>query len=108
MAAPCDYRSVQGLIHIGPRHRDEVFDPARHGTPGVMNHAESGVTVFHAIGNDSQCEQIEHLIGRDALLLKLQMDGIKALQARLRNTRYVVLLQFGFDDLSNFSKEGFM
>ena len=73
-----------------------------------MNHAESGVTVFHVIGDDSQCEQIEHLIGRDALLLELQMDGIKALDARLRNTRNVVLLHFVFDDLGNFSKESFM
>ena len=38
-----------------------------------MNHAKCGVTVLHTVGDDSQGEQVKHLIDRDSLLLKLQM-----------------------------------
>ena len=41
-----DDRRVQRLIEVRFRHRDVVLDPARNGTPHLMNDAEACVAVF--------------------------------------------------------------
>src|SRR5215475_2149481 len=74
--ASCDDGSMQRLVHVWSRHRDEIFDAARNGTPGVVDDAQGGVAVPYIIRDDSQSKQIVNLIDRNSLLFQLQVNRI--------------------------------
>ena len=96
-----DHRRVQRLIAVGPRHRDEeVLDAARHGRPCLMDDAERGVAVLHAVGDDAQRDEVVHLVELDALPLELLADAVEPLQASVHvQHRYLRLAQLGRDRL---------
>ena len=48
VAAGRDERGVQRLVEVGPRHGDEVLDPAGDWPPGVVQQAQHCVTVLSA------------------------------------------------------------
>ena len=76
-----DDRRVQRLVAVGPRHRDEVLDAARHRRPGVVDDAERGVAVLHRPGDDPQRDEVVDLLELDLLFLQLLPDAVEALDA---------------------------
>jgi hypothetical protein len=76
-----DHRGVQGLIAVGPRHRDEVLDAPRHRRPGLVDDAERGVAVLDAVGHDAERDEIVDLLELDLLALQLLRDAPQSLDA---------------------------
>ena len=70
-AVLADHRGVQRLVAVGPRHRDEVLDAARHRRPRLVDDAERGVAVLHAVGDDAQRDEVVDLLELDLLPLQL-------------------------------------
>ena len=71
LAFRTDYRGVQRLIKIVARRGNPVLEPARHRLPGVMDYAESPITMANLIGsNDPGGHQIVDLIKNDFLSMK--------------------------------------
>ena len=62
-----------------------------------MNDAERGIAVIDGVGDDSQCQQVIHLIDVDLLPLQLLIDGVHALDARIDARLNIVFLQLGAD-----------
>ena len=52
-AAGSHYGSVQRLVQVRPRDRDEVLDAPGNGVPLVVNLPQGGVAVAHRIGDDA-------------------------------------------------------
>ena len=91
-----DDGGVQGLVEIRARNRDEILDPARHGGPFVVNHAERAVAVLDGVGDDADGKQVVDLVERDLLALELLVDGIGTLDARFHAGRNALAAEFGF------------
>src|SRR5579883_1482875 len=92
-AARSNNRCMQRLVKIGPRHRDEILDAARHRMPFVVNHTECRVAVFHRVGNDANGDNVVDLIERDLLAFEFQVDRIGALHAAFDARRDVLARQ---------------
>src|SRR5215831_1095190 len=74
-----DYRGVQGLIKVRPRHGDVILEPAGHGTPDVMDYAQGRVTVAFVVGDDANGQQVINLLEAALLALDLAVQRIQAL-----------------------------
>ena len=93
-------RGVQGLVAVGPRHGDEVFNTSGDGTPQVLHEAEQGVAVLHGLRDDANGVQVVNLGdidlrtggGRRQLLL----DGVKTLGTELHAAGQAMARQFTF------------
>ncbi len=90
-----DDGGVQRLVEVGTRHGDEVLDAAGNRTPCVVNDAERGIAVIDRAGDDSQRQQVIHLIDVDLLPLQLLIDGVHPLDARIDARLNIVFLQLG-------------
>ncbi len=97
LAFGADHRSVQRLIKIRPRDRNEILDPAGHRRPFVVDHAQRAVAVLHRVGDDADGEQIVDLVERDLLPFELLIDGVGALHAGFHARRNALAAKFGFD-----------
>ncbi len=90
-----DHRGVQRLVAVGPRHRDEVLDAARHRRPGVVDDPERGVAVLDRLGQDAQRDEVVDLVEVDLLLVELLPDAVETLDAavdvRVGHLRFVEL-----------------
>ncbi len=103
-----DHRSVQRLVHVRPGHCNEVFNSPGDRPPRVVDDTKRSVAVLHAVGDDSQREQVVDLVDRDPLLLQLQKDRVEPLGARLGGARYAVLFHLVFDELRHLCEKGFV
>ena len=77
------HRGVQGLIQVGARNGDEVLDAPGNGPPLVVDDAQGGVAVLHAVGDDAHGQHVVDLLDRDLLPLQLLVDRVSALDAAL-------------------------
>ena len=100
-----DHRGVQRLVAVGTRHRNEVLDPPGHRRPRLMNDAERGVAVLHAVGDDAERDEVVDLSEIDLLPLEFLMDAPEALDAAVdlddRNLRLGQLRGNGFLQLAD-------
>ena len=97
-AAIADHRGVQRLVAVGPRHRDEVLDAARHRRPRLVDDAERGVAVLHRRRDDAQRDEVVDLLEIDLLRLELQPDAVEALDAAVdADHRHLRLVQLAAD-----------
>ena len=83
VARVAHHSRVQGLVEVGPGHRDEILDAVGHGAEERMDEAEDGVAVGDRGDDDAQGEQVPHLVNVRAALLKLDVDGVEPLDAPL-------------------------
>ena len=90
-----NHSGVQGLIQIGPRHGDVIFEPAGHRAPDVVNHTKRGITVFFGIGDQANGKQIVDLFQAALLALQLAMQRIQAFDARFKFGRNTIFHQLG-------------
>ena len=94
-AVLADHRGVQRLVAVGPRHGDEILDPARNRRPGLMDDPEHTVTVGRALGHDPQGDEVVDLLELDLLALELLADAVQALDSAVdlddRNLRLTQL-----------------
>ena len=65
-----NHRSVQRLVAVRTRQRNEVLDAARDRPPRVVNDAQRGITVLDVVGDDAKRQKIVDLIDGDSLLLR--------------------------------------
>ena len=79
--ALADHRRVQRLIAVRPGHGDEVLDAPRHGRPRLVDDAEGGIAVLHAVGDDAQGHEIVDLVELDSLAFELLVDAVETLEA---------------------------
>ena len=78
-----DHRGVQRLIQIGPRHGDVILEPAGHGTPHLMDHAQRRVAIADRVGDHANGEQIVNLIDRAMLAQTFLVNRVQALDAAI-------------------------
>ena len=83
MAAGSDQRCMQGLVQIGPGHRDEILDAAGHGTPLRMQQTKHGVALGDGVADDADGQQIVDLLDGDLLREQLLLNRVEALDAGL-------------------------
>ena len=62
-----DQRRMKRLIHIGLRHGDIIFEPARNGLVHLVDNAQGAIAVFHRIHKDTHSKKVVDLI--DGLVL---------------------------------------
>ena len=72
--AGMNHGRVQGLIQIGPRHRDVVLKTPGDGPPELVHCAERAVTIARGIRDDADGEQIVDLAEGAALALRFEVD----------------------------------
>ena len=97
--------SVQRLVQVGTGNGDEILDAARHGPPGIVNDAQGGIAIFHAVGEDADSQQVVNLIDADLLPLQLLPDAEQALDAPVDARRDGMLLQLGIDQRAHLFQE---
>ena len=76
-----DHRRVQRLVEVRPGHGDVILEPAGHGPPHLMDHAERRVAVADGVRNHAHGQQVVNLIDRAVLAQTLLVNGIEALHA---------------------------
>ena len=99
---------VQRLIQIGPRNRDVILEPARHGPPNVMDHAQCGVTVALQVRDHAHRQQIVNLFEARLLPQHLAVQRIQRLHAGFQLRRNACLHEFRTDGCLHFIQKFFV
>ena len=94
-----DDGGVQGLVKIRPRHGNEIFNPARHGAPKIVNDAEDGIAILQRSSDDPHGAQVVNLVDRDTLFLKLLVNAEQPLDTAFHPGLNPSLFQLVADEL---------
>src|SRR5688572_19312541 len=103
-----NYRCVERLISVRSWQRDEILNTAGDRAPGVMNHAQGGITVLHTVCDDPKRQEVVHFVDRDTLFSKFQEDRIEPLYTGFNLAGNAVFLHLGVHHSSDFVEKDFM
>ena len=95
-------RGVEGLVHVGLRHGDEVLDPARHGLVDPVQETQDPIAVELGVRDHPDPHEIVDLVEGDLLERHLPVDAVDMLVAALDAARDPIFGQGpgnGADDL---------
>jgi len=92
-AALAHHRGVQALVQIGLGGADIVLEPAQNGLEQVVNDAQHVIAVRHRVHDDTEGEQVEHVVQTLVLGVHLAVDGIGVLHAAIHIAVDIGLVQ---------------
>ena len=82
-----DDRRVQGLVHIGLRHRDVVLKTSGNRSVHLVNHAQNRITVPHRLHDNTNGKEVINLVNGLILIHHLFVNGKEMLNSTL-NVRF--------------------
>ena len=76
-----DDRGVQRLIHVGLRRGNIIFEPPGHRPEHVVNHAQTVVTVYDAVHNNTNGVNVINLVEVFVLHIHFTVYAVNTLNA---------------------------
>ena len=105
LAVRTNHRGMQRLVEIRTRDGNEIFDPARHGPPGIVDDAQGSIAVLDGVRDNAEGQQVVDLVGGNVLALEFLPDAVEALDAAFEARGDRVGLHLGLHGRLDFGQE---
>src|SRR3989339_531766 len=95
---------MEGLVMVGLRHGDIIFETPRHRFPEGVHHTESLITVLFLVGieDDPEGGEVKDLVKIDMLFFHLFIDAVEMLRPAFDFNRNTQQSHFLGNDTSDF------
>ena len=94
LALGTQHGGMQGLVHVGFRQGDVVFEASGNGFPEGMDDTQDGIAVAHGVGDDPNGQQVVDFLERQLLALHLLVNAVVMLRPSGKPATDVHLREF--------------